>query len=184
MDDVVVPRLAAALSHPSRVRVLRILDARGQASTRELADEVDVSLGTMGYHVRRLKALGFLEVAESVPRRGMFEHYYRLSQPGTAPPLKNGNHRPDPARAAIHLELSQVVESAWAAVTAGGFESPNAQLVRCTVQLDALGREQLEHELAGWRARVAEIADRARADKGQACTRACLVLMIVPDVEP
>ena len=57
-SDINDPRLIKALAHPLRVRILSILETRDMASPNEMADELNVSLGVMSYHVRRLHALG------------------------------------------------------------------------------------------------------------------------------
>ena len=61
-SDINDPRLIKALAHPLRVRILSILETRDMASPNEMADELGVSLGVLSYHVRRLLALGFLEL--------------------------------------------------------------------------------------------------------------------------
>lgn len=78
---MVDPRAVKALSHPMRIRILRFLSSTEMASANELAGEFGVALGSVGYHVRRLHALGFLELVKRVQRRGAVEHYYRL-KPG------------------------------------------------------------------------------------------------------
>ena len=76
-SDINDPRLIKALAHPLRVRILSILETRDMASPNEMAEELGVSLGVMSYHVRRLHALGFLELVKRTPRRGAIEHHYR-----------------------------------------------------------------------------------------------------------
>jgi DNA-binding transcriptional ArsR family regulator len=73
--DITDPTVAKALAHPLRIRLLTALDGR-TASPSELAAELDVSLGVLSYHIRRLPALGFLKLVRRVPRRGAVEHYY------------------------------------------------------------------------------------------------------------
>lgn len=66
-----------AISHPTRVAILRYFRAHDLASPNELARALGVSLASVGYHVRRLEELGFLRLAKRVPRRGATEHFYR-----------------------------------------------------------------------------------------------------------
>jgi DNA-binding transcriptional ArsR family regulator len=67
---------ARALAHPVRARALELL-ALGPASPTQLANGLEVPLGTVSYHVRTLLSLGLIELLETVPRRGAIEHHYR-----------------------------------------------------------------------------------------------------------
>ena len=51
--DLVDPRIAKALSHPMRARILMILDER-VASPNEIAETIDERLPNVSYHVRAL----------------------------------------------------------------------------------------------------------------------------------
>jgi DNA-binding transcriptional ArsR family regulator len=76
--DFVSPQLAAAMSHPTRVRVMSILTDR-IASPRQMAAEMDEPLNNVTYHVNQLRELGCIELARSEPVRGgrVVEHFYR-----------------------------------------------------------------------------------------------------------
>ena len=78
-------RLAKALSHPLRVRVLTLLNQR-VASPSELAEELGAPLGNVAYHVRILLDLDLLELVSTTPRRGAVEHHYRaIERPWLTP---------------------------------------------------------------------------------------------------
>ena len=73
-------RVAKALAHPLRVRILAHLREHGRASPGQLATAWgDVPLNTVSYHMRRLQALGFVRLVRRTPRRGVLEHHYALS---------------------------------------------------------------------------------------------------------
>jgi DNA-binding transcriptional ArsR family regulator len=74
--DLVDPRIAKALSHPMRARILGILDER-VASPNEIAEIIDERLPNVSYHVRALQDLGCIELVDTAQRRGAIEHYYR-----------------------------------------------------------------------------------------------------------
>src|ERR687893_2787541 len=79
--DLVDPRIAKALSHPMRARILGILDER-VASPNEIAETIDERLPNVSYHVRALLDLGCIELVRTAQRRGAIEHYYRaLARP-------------------------------------------------------------------------------------------------------
>ena len=74
--DLVDPRIAKALSHPMRARILVILNER-VASPNEIAEAIDERLPNVSYHVRALLELGCIELVDTAQRRGAIEHYYR-----------------------------------------------------------------------------------------------------------
>lgn len=45
-------------------------------SPKQIADDLDIPLGTVSYHFRRLTDIGFLKLLRKVPRRGAIQHYY------------------------------------------------------------------------------------------------------------
>jgi DNA-binding transcriptional ArsR family regulator len=72
--------LAKGLSHPVRLAIvnqMRLCD--GTSSPKELAAQLSLPLGRVSYHVRTLRALGLLELVETIPRRGTVEHRYLLT---------------------------------------------------------------------------------------------------------
>jgi len=72
-------RMAKALSHPVRSRILSRLNER-VASPNELSQEMGEPLGNVSYHVRALLDLDCIELVSTAPRRGAVEHYYRATQ--------------------------------------------------------------------------------------------------------
>jgi DNA-binding transcriptional ArsR family regulator len=71
------PRLAKALSHPLRQRILEHLSSVGEASPTELARALDERLTNVAYHVRVLLELGTVELVRTRRVRGALEHHYR-----------------------------------------------------------------------------------------------------------
>jgi DNA-binding transcriptional ArsR family regulator len=69
-------RLAKALSHPLRARILERLE-RETASPSDLADLLEAPLGNVSYHVRILAEAGLIELVRTTRRRGATEHHYR-----------------------------------------------------------------------------------------------------------
>lgn len=72
-------RLAKALSHPLRHRILRIL-IRRVASPNEIATELGEPLGNVSYHVRTLQRLECVELVRTAQKRGAVEHFYRATK--------------------------------------------------------------------------------------------------------
>jgi DNA-binding transcriptional ArsR family regulator len=195
-SDINDPRLIKALAHPLRVRILSILETRDMASPNEMADELGVSLGVMSYHVRRLHALGFLELVKRTPRRGAIEHHYRAK---ARPHVTDEGWAETPSivkRAMVGASLQQITGFINAAAAQGGFDRGDAHLSRTVVALDEEGWKELAGELAGLMERVDRLQDesleRVKAsgeDAETAIKRSAAVLMLfdaegVPEHDP
>lgn len=78
-DDDARSRLLAALQHPLRRRILRLMKAREDSiSPTELAAELEEPLGDVAYHVRVLAQCDALKKVEEKPVRGATQHFYRF----------------------------------------------------------------------------------------------------------
>jgi DNA-binding transcriptional ArsR family regulator len=195
-SDINDPRLIKALAHPLRVRILSILETRDMASPNEMAEELGVSLGVMSCHVRRLHALGFLELVKRTPRRGAIEHHYRAK---ARPNVTDEGWAETPSivkRAMVGASLQQITGFINAAAAQGGFDRGDAHLSRTVVALDEEGWKELAGELARLMARVDELQDEslervkaAGEDADAVIKRSAAVLMLfdaegVPEHDP
>ena len=72
-----------ALSHPLRLRILSRLTGRPMSSA-ELAREFGLSHAAVSFHMRKLMAAGYLELAETRVVRGGKERRYRQRVAGKA----------------------------------------------------------------------------------------------------
>jgi len=73
-------RLAQAIAHPLRAQALTVLNAR-VASPSEIAEELEVEVSNVSYHIKRLLALECIELVNTRASRGAIEHFYK----GVAP---------------------------------------------------------------------------------------------------
>lgn len=73
------PRLAKALSNNVRASALHLIVA-APSSPKAIAAELGLDVRGVAYHVRVLKRLDCIELAETVPRRGAVEHVYRAAE--------------------------------------------------------------------------------------------------------
>jgi DNA-binding transcriptional ArsR family regulator len=141
--DLVDPRIAKALSHPMRARILGILDER-VASPNEIAEMIDERLPNVSYHVRALLDLGCIELVDTAQRRGAIEHYYRAV---VRPFFSDGDWKriPHSGRQAISdAALKEVWEDVSAAMRSGTFESrPDRHLSHTRLVLDQEGWNDL-----------------------------------------
>jgi DNA-binding transcriptional ArsR family regulator len=75
------PRLATALSHPTRLRAMRVISER-VATPREIAAEIDEPINNVAYHIKVLKKLECIELVQVKQARGgrVAEHFYKATQ--------------------------------------------------------------------------------------------------------
>lgn len=71
-------RIAKALAHPLRARILQRLGER-VASPGDLAAELDAPLGVVSYHIRMLRDYQCIELVRVEPRRGALQHFYKAT---------------------------------------------------------------------------------------------------------
>ena len=69
-------RLAKAMSHPLRMRLLVEL-TKGVHSPKMVADLVGEPVENVAYHVKVLRDLGCIELVDTKQKRGATEHFYR-----------------------------------------------------------------------------------------------------------
>jgi DNA-binding transcriptional ArsR family regulator len=143
--DFVSPQLAAAMSHPTRVRVMSILTDR-VASPRQMAAEMDEPLNNVTYHVNQLRELGCIELARTEPVRGgrVVEHFYRPCRrsyfDGAAWDSLTEKERYG-VIAAILKMVSRDIATAMAAGTF--FENGDAHASRSVMHLDTDGWQEV-----------------------------------------
>jgi DNA-binding transcriptional ArsR family regulator len=136
-------QIARVLSHPLRPRILQILTDRGEASPNEIAAELNVPLGTLSYHTRLLRDAGWIELVREVPRRGAVEHFYRAV---VRPEIDDAHWERLPLgarRRLASMTVGELLQSAAAAATAGGFDIAGVHVDRVPLELDEQGWEEL-----------------------------------------
>ena len=146
--DLVDPRIAKALSHPMRARILRILNER-VASPNEIAEMIEERLPNVSYHVRALLDLGCIELVDTAQRRGAIEHYYRAV---VRPFFSDSDWKriPRSGRQAISDTLLRVIwEDVSEAIEAGTFDSrPDRYLTNTPMVVDEQGWSELAEVMA------------------------------------
>jgi|SRR5215217_1896064 len=161
--DLVDPRIAKALSHPMRARILVILNER-VASPNEIAEMIDERLPNVSYHVRALQDLGCIELVSTAQRRGAIEHYYRAI---VRPFFSDSDWKrlPRSGRQAISdTALKLVWQELHDAITAGTFDSrPDRHLTHTPMTLDEQGWEEMAKLLTRAFSDAGKIASRSEA---------------------
>lgn len=67
--DGALARLAKALGHPARVRILKVLLAKNTCMAGELSDELPLAASTVSQHLKHLKEAGIIKGEVDGPRR-------------------------------------------------------------------------------------------------------------------
>jgi DNA-binding transcriptional ArsR family regulator len=154
-------RLAKALSHPMRARLLAILNEQ-VASPNEMAEMIGERLPNVSYHVRALHDLECIELVNTAQRRGAIEHYYRaIKRPFFSD--RDWKRLPPSARQAIADGVLQLIwQDVSEAIRVETFESrADRHLSRSALQLDEEGWRELNEALAGLQAEAERIAARS-----------------------
>jgi predicted ArsR family transcriptional regulator len=75
-------RLVTAMSHPTRVHAMTVLNERA-ATPGEIAASMGQPVNNVTYHINVLLNLGCIELVEVKPARGgrVVEHFYRATEP-------------------------------------------------------------------------------------------------------
>jgi DNA-binding transcriptional ArsR family regulator len=161
--DLVDPRIAKALSHPMRARILGILDER-VASPNEIAEMIDERLPNVSYHVRALVDLDCIELVDTAQRRGAIEHYYRAVV-RTFFSDRDWQRLPRTGRQAISSAALQAIwKDVSEALEAGTFESrSDRHLSHNDVVLDQEGWQAVAKLLRGMIGEVEKVASASAA---------------------
>jgi DNA-binding transcriptional ArsR family regulator len=159
--DLVDPRIAKALSHPMRARILVILNER-VASPNEIAETIDERLPNVSYHVRALLELGCIELVDTAQRRGAIEHYYRaIIRPFFSD--RDWKRIPRSARQTISDTALEIVwQDVSDAVKAGTFDGrPDRYLTHSPMVLDEQGWTEMTAVMAKAFAEAEKVESRS-----------------------
>jgi DNA-binding transcriptional ArsR family regulator len=140
-------RIAKALAHPLRARILQRLGER-VASPGDLATELGAPLGVVSYHVRMLRDYDCVELVRTEPRRGALQHFYKAT---ARPNLDEDQWRtlPSGLRGELTGEtLTALVGDLAAAADAGTLNDPDVVLNRTPLEVDERGFKKLNKLLA------------------------------------
>ena len=162
-------RIAKALAHPLRARILQRLGER-VSSPGDLATELGAPLGVVSYHVRMLRDYDCVELVRTEPRRGALQHFYKAT---ARPNLDDDQWRtlPSGLRGELTGEtISELVSDLAQAADAGALQDPEVVLSRTPLELDERGFKKLNKLLAKTLDQALAIAaeSNARHNEGKA----------------
>jgi len=151
--------LISAVSHPVRVNCLAILLER-VASPSEMAEELDLPIQNVAYHVRELEKLGCIELAR-VEKKRSTEHFYRMAERPMLDEEAWGTVSPED-RATITTSLLRLIgEDVNLAMLHGTIDDDDNHLSRTPLVVDREGWREVVGELKGTLDRILEIEARS-----------------------
>ena len=138
------PALTRGLAHPLRTRMLSILLER-EASPKELAEEFDIPLANVAYHIQVLKKLKLIRLVRKTPRRGAVEHHYKADHAAHIGNAVWGEIPGLVKESLVATGLNEIARDVSDAAATGGFEHEDSHLSRQKLLLD----QEAWDELAG-----------------------------------
>jgi hypothetical protein len=137
--------LAAAYSHPMRVRILTAMNSpRRRASPVEFADEWGEDVSKVSYHFRELEAFELLEVVDENRVRGSIEHVYEAKTTALAWDREWSQMPPVFKQHLLALTARLGFEAVGAAIDDGTFESrDDTVLAQDTMRVDEKGAQEV-----------------------------------------
>lgn len=184
--DLVDPRLAKALEHPIRIEILAVLREGPSSPTRIQRELENVSLNLVSHHMKVLKEIGCVELAETVSRRGAKEHIYRLAR---SPIIddESWDELPPKMRMPIMATVLRLISDDLARSIGTGLldEAPDIHLTRSTLKLDREGWKEVVALLTRTLEEVIEIdsksSKRLEAAEGTPITTTVAILHFPTD---
>jgi DNA-binding transcriptional ArsR family regulator len=167
-------RLAKALSHPLRQRLLMAYTGR-VLSPSQVAAELGASLGDVSYHTKQLLAHGCIELVEAVRGRGGVKHYYRATVPYEVADRDWRALSPALRRRLVEPIVAAIVDDIAEAAGAGAFDTEDVHVSRTPLRLDERGRQELGELLERTVADALRIQEESAA-RGGGETRMLVIL--------
>ena len=179
-------RLAKALAHPLRVKILELLNRR-VGSPRDIADELGAKLGDVGYHTRMLRDYGVVELVETRRRRGAVQHFYRATTRAVLDDEQWAQLPLAARRGFVGVALQQIAEHLVAATATGGFDRDDMHVSWTRFDLDPLGFAELADLLVDTVERTlqiqAESLERLKGSDAETVTSELVLLHFLPATE-
>jgi DNA-binding transcriptional ArsR family regulator len=159
--------LLRALSHPLRVKMLRVLSEQ-VASPSMMSKMLREPLGSVAYHATVLLEYDCIEEVRQRPRRGATEHFYR-AKPNSSLGSLNWQQIPAALKGDLAgVSLDSFTDHVLAAVEKGAFKQSNESFFSWhPLTVDARGQQELRDLLQEVAASFEVVADRSRRRLGK-----------------
>jgi DNA-binding transcriptional ArsR family regulator len=152
-------RMAKAMAHPLRGKILMHLNDKGTASPADLSRVLGEPIGNVSYHVRMLLDLDCVELVDTRQRRGAVEHFYRATRRSILDDAA-WEKLPPSARKGLAVEVfREGFADVSAAIDAGRMEQveDSVHLNFTKLELDEDGWKELHDMLADVMSRAIEL---------------------------
>lgn len=163
-DPKLDARLARAMAHPTRAKILSVLGERC-ASPSELEPILDIKLSNLAYHFRELRKLDFIEVVDREQVRGATKTRYRATTRMLLD-KENWESLSRETRSGVSVAaVEEVIDRATTAIEADTFDNRTDRAV-ITLKMDA--------DEQGWgdiNATLREAYERIREIEGETANR-------------
>jgi hypothetical protein len=140
-------RLAKALAHPIRIKILAAMNApTRRLSPSDFGREKGITVGHASYHFRKLEKFGFIKLVDTQPVRGSVEHYYEPVEKALAWKREWEAMAPILKQNLTATALGSFVEALGECIDAGTFDrNPDSHLSWDRARVDKKGfQEQAE----------------------------------------
>lgn len=154
-------RLAAAMSHPTRVHAMAVLFER-TASPKEIAAELHEPINNVTYHVNQLLQLGCIELVREEAAGGgrVVEHFYRATRRSYFPDDAWAHFGPKEKMDVTSSIMRHISSDIAEAMTHGTFYDPDDNhLSRSPMVVDAEGWTEINELLEKTMYSLFEIQD-------------------------
>ena len=155
-------RLAAAMSHPTRLYALTVLNER-TATAREIADGLGLEINRVMHHINRLRDLELIELVAVKPAAGgrVSEHHYRATDIAYVDDEAWAELTPKEKADVSFSILRMMSEDLNVSVGSGTFFDPDDNhLSRNPMRLDSQGWREVIEYLDGVVSGLKKIQDR------------------------
>jgi DNA-binding transcriptional ArsR family regulator len=153
-----------------------------EASPKELADEFEIPLANVAYHIQVLRKLKLIRLVRKTPRRGAVEHHYKADQ---ATHIGNELWGETPGlvkETLVAAALAEVGREVGDAAATGGFDHEDMHLSRSRLVLDQQAWDELgglfKHALDRGYELEKEAAARLKKNDHEGERRAGVVMML------
>lgn len=83
-EEVLLADLAKALSHPARIKILKILSSKNVCMCGDIVDELPLAQSTVSQHLKELKKVGLIEGEVEGPKICYCINYKQLEKAKSA----------------------------------------------------------------------------------------------------
>jgi hypothetical protein len=153
-----------------------------EASPKELADEFEIPLANVAYHIQVLRKLKLIRLVRKTPRRGAVELHYKADKAAHIGNAVWGDTPGLVKETMVAAALDEVGRDVGDAAATGGFDKKDMHLSRSRLVLDQKAWDELggllEHALNRGYELEKEAAERLRKNGHEGERRAGVVMML------